>query len=91
MLKLLRASVELLSFGPPCKGRASRDYLTAPWHLLSLDVARDSFFAFHNGKTGYSGVATFCRRSVTVPVLAEEGFTGILAAQQGEQLQHKVS
>jgi hypothetical protein len=46
-------------------------------------ACRDSYFAHTSGNTGYSGVATFCRRSVTVPLNAEEGLTGFLSAPRG--------
>ncbi|GBF89498.1 DNA-(apurinic or apyrimidinic site) lyase [Raphidocelis subcapitata] len=36
------------------------------------------------GGKAYAGVATFCRTSATVPVHAEEGFTGVLAAPKDE-------
>ncbi|XP_028850769.1 DNA-(apurinic or apyrimidinic site) endonuclease 2 [Denticeps clupeoides] len=36
-----------------------------------------SYFSFSRGRSGYSGVATFCRESAT-PVAAEEGLTGLL-------------
>ncbi|TTH08277.1 DNA-(apurinic or apyrimidinic site) lyase 2 [Bagarius yarrelli] len=38
----------------------------------------NSYFSFSRGRTGYSGVATFCKDSVT-PFAAEEGLTGRLA------------
>ena len=38
----------------------------------------DSFFSFPVRKTGYSGVATYTRRSVLVPNKAEEGLTGFI-------------
>lgn len=51
---------------------------------LALVDGWDAFFAFCRtggaaGGRAYAGVATFCRRSVTVPVYAEEGFTGVLS------------
>lgn len=37
----------------------------------------NSYFSFCRSKTGYSGVATFCKAECT-PVAAEEGLTGVL-------------
>ncbi|KAI5094984.1 DNA-(apurinic or apyrimidinic site) lyase 2 [Silurus meridionalis] len=37
----------------------------------------NSYFSFSRGRTGYSGVATFCKDSAT-PLAAEEGLTGRL-------------
>lgn len=47
-------------------------------HGLILNVkCRHSFFSFYRHKSrGYSGVATFCRAGVAVPLAAQEGFTG---------------
>lgn len=42
----------------------------------------NSYFSFSRGRSGYSGVATYCKDTVT-PFLAEEGLTGLLA-NQGE-------
>uniref|UniRef100_A0A8C2DIS7 DNA-(apurinic or apyrimidinic site) endonuclease n=1 Tax=Cyprinus carpio TaxID=7962 RepID=A0A8C2DIS7_CYPCA len=42
----------------------------------------NSYFSFSRGRSGYSGVATYCKDSAT-PFLAEEGLTGLLA-NQGE-------
>jgi AP endonuclease-2 len=64
---------------------------------LSADVAvadgYESFFAFPRGKyyrSGWSGVATFCRTGgVTssagpvLPTAAEEGFTGVVHLREG--------
>ena len=44
-------------------------------------VCRDSFFSCTHGKSGYSGTATFCRSSVTLPIAAEEGVTGTRISQ----------
>lgn len=45
--------------------------------LMALCKCRQSFFTFYRNKSrGYSGVATFCRAGVAVPVAAQEGFTG---------------
>lgn len=37
----------------------------------------NSYFSFSKGRSGYSGVATFCKDSAT-PFAAEEGLTGLL-------------
>ena len=48
-----------------------------PFHFEhKFILCRDSFFSCTHGKSGYSGTATFCRSSVTVPCAAEEGVTG---------------
>ncbi|KAJ8259991.1 hypothetical protein GJAV_G00175820 [Gymnothorax javanicus] len=39
----------------------------------------NSYFSFSRGRSGYSGVATFCKDSVT-PFAAEEGLTGLLTS-----------
>ncbi|KAK9791349.1 hypothetical protein WJX73_004407 [Symbiochloris irregularis] len=38
----------------------------------------ESFFSCTRGKTGYSGVATFCKVGHAVPAEAQEGLTGLL-------------
>ncbi|XP_036434247.1 DNA-(apurinic or apyrimidinic site) lyase 2 [Colossoma macropomum] len=38
-----------------------------------------SYFSFSRGRSGYSGVATFCKDAAT-PFAAEEGLTGLLAS-----------
>ncbi|KAL6458830.1 hypothetical protein MHYP_G00323020 [Metynnis hypsauchen] len=38
----------------------------------------NSYFSFSRGRSGYSGVATFCKDTAT-PFAAEEGLTGLLA------------
>ncbi|KAL6747981.1 hypothetical protein V8C86DRAFT_1211572 [Haematococcus lacustris] len=48
---------------------------------LALADGWESFFAFNRGPTGYSGVATYCRHTVGLPIAAEEGLTGVLALQ----------
>ncbi|XP_018581074.2 DNA-(apurinic or apyrimidinic site) endonuclease 2 [Scleropages formosus] len=42
----------------------------------------NSYFSFSRGRSGYSGVATFCKDSAT-PVAAEEGLTGLLTSHDG--------
>ncbi|KAK9829784.1 hypothetical protein WJX72_007901 [[Myrmecia] bisecta] len=41
----------------------------------------ESFFVFCRTRTGYSGVATFCRAGIAVPVAAQEGITGVLCLE----------
>ncbi|KAM9855700.1 DNA-(apurinic or apyrimidinic site) endonuclease 2 [Aulostomus maculatus] len=41
-----------------------------------------SYFSFSRGRSGYSGVATYCKDSAT-PCAAEEGLTGLLANHEG--------
>ncbi|MBN3306586.1 APEX2 lyase, partial [Amia calva] len=41
-----------------------------------------SYFSFSRGRSGYSGVATFCKDSAT-PFAAEEGLTGLLTNHGG--------
>ncbi|XP_034251614.1 DNA-(apurinic or apyrimidinic site) lyase 2-like isoform X2 [Thrips palmi] len=40
----------------------------------------NAYFSFSKTKSGYSGVATFCRESAT-PICAEEGLSGILQSK----------
>ncbi|VVA09885.1 PREDICTED: DNA-(apurinic or [Prunus dulcis] len=69
-----------------------RQELTAD---LVMAEGYESFFSCtrtsEKGRTGYSGVATFCRvksafssDEVALPVAAEEGFTGLLEIGKGE-------
>ncbi|KAL0047212.1 hypothetical protein WJX82_009612 [Trebouxia sp. C0006] len=44
---------------------------------LALVEGWDSYFS-HCKDRSYSGVATYCKKTVTVPVAAEQGITGIL-------------
>lgn len=44
---------------------------------LALVEGWDSYFS-HCKDRSYSGVATYCKKAVTVPVAAEQGITGIL-------------
>ncbi|KAK9827629.1 hypothetical protein WJX81_000675 [Elliptochloris bilobata] len=46
---------------------------------FALAEGWESFFAFCRTRTGYSGVATYCRQGVAEPLAAEEGFTGTLS------------
>ncbi|XP_056279218.1 DNA-(apurinic or apyrimidinic site) lyase 2 [Pseudoliparis swirei] len=42
----------------------------------------NSYFSFSRGRSGYSGVATYCKDSAT-PSAAEEGLTGLLTNHEG--------
>ncbi|XP_070695299.1 DNA-(apurinic or apyrimidinic site) endonuclease 2 [Pempheris klunzingeri] len=42
----------------------------------------NSYFSFSRGRSGYSGVATYCKDSAT-PFAAEEGLTGLLTSHEG--------
>lgn len=42
----------------------------------------NSYFSFCRGRSGYSGVATYCKNSAT-PFAAEEGLTGLLTNHEG--------
>ncbi|XP_038577939.1 LOW QUALITY PROTEIN: DNA-(apurinic or apyrimidinic site) lyase 2 [Micropterus salmoides] len=42
----------------------------------------NSYFSFSRGRSGYSGVATYCKDSAT-PYAAEEGLTGLLTNHEG--------
>ncbi|MCO5601456.1 hypothetical protein L7F22_055579 [Adiantum nelumboides] len=71
---------------------------------LSADIAMaegyEAFFSctrtFNKGKIGYSGVATFCRASITgcepctsgvLPIAADEGFTGLLHLSKSGEIE----
>lgn len=59
--------------------KVTRDVLTEP---LAIIEGYNSYFSFSRHRSGYSGVATFCKDSAT-PVAAEEGLSGLLATQHG--------
>ncbi|GLT82644.1 hypothetical protein SLE2022_010030 [Rubroshorea leprosula] len=72
-----------------------RQELTAD---LVMAEGYESFFSCtrtsDRGRTGYSGVATFCRvksaissNETALPIAAEEGFTGLLAGSRAEGLE----
>ncbi|XP_016076090.1 PREDICTED: DNA-(apurinic or apyrimidinic site) lyase 2 isoform X2 [Miniopterus natalensis] len=60
--------------------KVTRDVLTEP---LAIIEGYNSYFSFSRNRSGYSGVATFCKDSAT-PVAAEEGLSGVLAMQKGD-------
>lgn len=45
---------------------------------VALPPSYDSFFSFPARRSGYSGVATYTRTNIVVPLKAEEGISGIL-------------
>ncbi|XP_023693340.1 DNA-(apurinic or apyrimidinic site) endonuclease 2 [Paramormyrops kingsleyae] len=59
--------------------KVTRDLLNEKTAIIE---GYNSFFSFSRGRSGYSGVATFCRDSAT-PVAAEEGLTGLLTSHDG--------
>ncbi|XP_048877805.1 DNA-(apurinic or apyrimidinic site) lyase 2 [Brienomyrus brachyistius] len=59
--------------------KVTRDLLNEKTAIIE---GYNSFFSFSRGRSGYSGVATFCRDSAT-PVAAEEGLTGLLTNHDG--------
>ncbi|XP_037676954.1 DNA-(apurinic or apyrimidinic site) endonuclease 2 isoform X3 [Choloepus didactylus] len=59
--------------------KVTRDVLTEP---LAIVEGYNSYFSFSRNRSGYSGVATFCKDNAT-PVAAEEGLSGLLATQNG--------
>ncbi|KAM5221666.1 DNA-(apurinic or apyrimidinic site) endonuclease 2 [Ctenodactylus gundi] len=60
--------------------KVTRDVLTEP---LAIVEGYNSYFSFSRSRSGYSGVASFCKDSAT-PVAAEEGLTGLFATQDGK-------
>ncbi|KAL2104378.1 hypothetical protein ACEWY4_001246 [Coilia grayii] len=54
--------------------KVTRDLLDARTAIID---GYNSYFSFSRGRSGYSGVATFCKDSAT-PFGAEEGLTGVL-------------
>ncbi|XP_012891268.1 PREDICTED: DNA-(apurinic or apyrimidinic site) lyase 2 [Dipodomys ordii] len=59
--------------------KVTRDVLTEP---LAIVEGYNSYFSFSRSRSGYSGVATFCKNSAA-PVAAEEGLSGLFATQNG--------
>jgi AP endonuclease-2 len=45
---------------------------------VALPASYDAFFSFPVRKSGYSGVATYTRNSIVVPLKAEEGLCGMM-------------
>ncbi|XP_056396225.1 DNA-(apurinic or apyrimidinic site) endonuclease 2 isoform X2 [Hyla sarda] len=59
--------------------KVTRDLLEEP---VAIIEGYNSYFSFSRVRSGYSGVATFCKNSTT-PLAAEEGLSGQLAGQRG--------
>ncbi|XP_029463171.1 DNA-(apurinic or apyrimidinic site) lyase 2 isoform X2 [Rhinatrema bivittatum] len=59
--------------------KVTRDLLDEPTAIVE---GYNSYFSFSRGRSGYSGVATFCKDSVT-PLAAEEGLSGQLSNHSG--------
>ncbi|XP_074133882.1 DNA-(apurinic or apyrimidinic site) endonuclease 2 isoform X1 [Sminthopsis crassicaudata] len=59
--------------------RVTRDLLEEP---LAIVEGYSSYFSFSRGRSGYSGVATFCKNNAT-PGAAEEGLTNLLTNHEG--------
>ncbi|XP_078520665.1 DNA-(apurinic or apyrimidinic site) endonuclease 2 [Lissotriton helveticus] len=59
--------------------KVTRDLLEEPTAVVE---GYNSYFSFSRGRSGYSGVATFCRDSAT-PLAAEEGLSGMLTNHTG--------
>ncbi|XP_052055296.1 DNA-(apurinic or apyrimidinic site) endonuclease 2-like [Apodemus sylvaticus] len=59
--------------------KVSRDTLPEP---LAVVEGYNSYFSFSRSRSGYSGVATFCKDTAT-PVAAEEGLSGQFATLNG--------
>lgn len=59
---------------------------------VAIPASYNSFFSFPAKKTGYSGVSTYCRKNVVVPLKAEEGLTGLIHPRpplsDGERISH---
>ncbi|KAG9477818.1 DNA-(apurinic or apyrimidinic site) endonuclease 2 [Eleutherodactylus coqui] len=59
--------------------KVTRDLLEEP---VAIVEGYNSYFSFSRVRSGYSGVATFCKSSTT-PLAAEEGLSGQLTGQKG--------
>ncbi|KAM3911320.1 DNA-(apurinic or apyrimidinic site) endonuclease 2 [Leptodactylus fuscus] len=59
--------------------KVTRDLLEEP---VAIVEGYNSYFSFSRVRSGYSGVATFCKSSTT-PLAAEEGLSGQLSGQKG--------
>ncbi|XP_072286415.1 DNA-(apurinic or apyrimidinic site) endonuclease 2 [Pyxicephalus adspersus] len=59
--------------------KVTRDLLDEPTAIME---GYNSYFSFSRTRSGYSGVATFCKNSAT-PLAAEEGLSGQFAGQKG--------
>ncbi|KAM8829919.1 DNA-(apurinic or apyrimidinic site) endonuclease 2 [Synchiropus picturatus] len=59
--------------------KVTRDLLTERTAIVD---GYTSYFSFSRGRSGYSGVATYCKDAAT-PFAAEEGLSGLLSSQKG--------
>ncbi|KAM4018977.1 DNA-(apurinic or apyrimidinic site) endonuclease 2 isoform 2-T2 [Anomaloglossus baeobatrachus] len=59
--------------------KVTRDLLEEP---VAIVEGYNSYFSFSRVRSGYSGVATFCKTSTT-PLAAEEGLAGQLTGEKG--------
>ncbi|XP_077577103.1 DNA-(apurinic or apyrimidinic site) endonuclease 2 isoform X1 [Stigmatopora nigra] len=59
--------------------KVTRDLLD---ERIAIVEGYTSYFSFSRGRSGYSGVATYCKNSAT-PFAAEEGLTGVLTNHKG--------
>uniref|UniRef100_A0A2K6S098 DNA-(apurinic or apyrimidinic site) endonuclease 2 n=1 Tax=Saimiri boliviensis boliviensis TaxID=39432 RepID=A0A2K6S098_SAIBB len=66
--------------------KVTRDALTEP---LAITEGCNSYFSFSRNRSDYFGVATFCKDSA-IPVAAEEGLSGLFAAQNGDFTQEEL-
>ena len=58
---------------------------------VALPPSYDAFFSFPVRKSGYSGVATYTRNSIVVPLKAEEGLCGMTEAKPFLSPEERVS
>nr|XP_033777165.1 DNA-(apurinic or apyrimidinic site) lyase 2 isoform X2 [Geotrypetes seraphini]XP_033777174.1 DNA-(apurinic or apyrimidinic site) lyase 2 isoform X2 [Geotrypetes seraphini]XP_033777182.1 DNA-(apurinic or apyrimidinic site) lyase 2 isoform X2 [Geotrypetes seraphini] len=77
----LKGTLESLQADIIClqETKVTRDLLDEPNAIVD---GYNSYFSFSRGRSGYSGVATFCRDSV-MPLAAEEGLSGLLTSNNG--------
>ncbi|XP_015767096.1 PREDICTED: DNA-(apurinic or apyrimidinic site) lyase 2-like [Acropora digitifera] len=77
--KSLKAILDSLEAEVIClqETKVTRDMLD---EVTAIVEGYNAYFSFSKVKTGYSGVATFCRDAVT-PVAAEEGLSSVLTPQ----------
>ncbi|KAL4622599.1 DNA-(apurinic or apyrimidinic site) lyase 2 [Arapaima gigas] len=77
----IKKALDLLDADIVClqETKVTRDLLDEKTAIVE---GYNSYFSFSRGRTGYSGVATFCKDSAT-PVAAEEGLTGLLTSHDG--------
>ncbi|XP_056896633.1 DNA-(apurinic or apyrimidinic site) lyase 2 [Takifugu flavidus] len=59
--------------------KVTRDLLDAQTAIVD---GYNSYFSYSRGRSGYSGVATYCKDAAT-PFAAEEGLTGLLTTHEG--------